>query len=307
MIANSRRGVLLRAVLSATAPPLGRATRMSAGASVGTFATLHEGTIMAGKERVLITGGAGVIGQAVVHHLHDRYQLSSIDRVQAPGYPVSHMVDVANLDTILPHFEGIDAVVHLAASPSVQTPWEDVLNNNLIATYNVYEAARQKGVKAVVFASSNHTIGMYEEDGMPEIYGLDDPRVYDHTVEVRPDSLYGVSKVYGEAMGRYFQERFGIRSYNLRIGSVRGDDDPRDPSVVQGSFWLDLTPEQKFERTRATWLSKRDCAELIAACIEAKHAPFAVVYGISNNPRQMWDLSHAKELLGWEPKDSAPE
>jgi nucleoside-diphosphate-sugar epimerase len=261
---------------------------------------------MAGKKRVLVTGGAGVIGEGVWMNLHDRYELSSIDRVVAPNYASSHAVDVADLTAILPFFEGIDAVVHLAASPNVDTPWESILHNNLITTYNVYEAARQHGVGAVVFASSNHTIGFYEEDGMPEIYELGDARVYDHTVELRPDSLYGVSKVYGEALGRYFQERFGVRSYNLRIGSVRGDDDPRDPSVPKGSFWLDLTPEQKYNRMRATWLSKRDCAELIAACIEAEHVPYAVVYGISNNPRQFWDLSHAKKLLGWEPKDSAP-
>ncbi|MCC6792854.1 MAG: NAD(P)-dependent oxidoreductase [Thermomicrobiales bacterium] len=262
--------------------------------------------MMTGKKRVLVTGGAGVIGQAVHTHLHDRYELSSIDRVLAPNYAVSHAVDVADLEAILPHVAGIDAIVHLAASPSVQTPWPDILNNNLITTYNVYEAAHRNGVQAVVFASSNHTIGMYELDGMPGIYDLNDPRVYDHTVEVRPDSLYGVSKVYGEAMGRYYQENFGVRSYNLRIGTVLGHDDPRHPSVAEGSFWLDLTAEQKFDRLRSTWLSQRDCAGLIAACIEATHVPFAIVYGISNNPRQFWDLSHARELLGWEPKDSAP-
>jgi nucleoside-diphosphate-sugar epimerase len=255
----------------------------------------------------LVTGGAGVIGQAVWRHLHERYELSSISRTAAPGYAVSHAADISDLDAILPHFAGIEAVVHLAASISVDSPWENVLPNNLIGTYNVYEASRRSGVQAVVFASSNHTIGMYEVDGAPSIYALDDPRVYDHTAEPRPDSLYGVSKVYGEALGRYYQENFGIRSYNLRIGTVRADDDPRHPSVPQGSFWLDLTPEQKYERLRATWLSQRDCAELIASSLEATHVPYAIVYGISNNPRQFWDLSHAKSLLGWEPQDSAPE
>jgi NAD+ dependent glucose-6-phosphate dehydrogenase len=262
---------------------------------------------MTTKDRVLVTGGAGVIGQAVYHHLHDRYELSSIDRVKALNYETSHVADIANLDALLPAFDRVDAVVHLAASISVDSPWADVLHNNLITTYNVYEAAKRSGTKAVVFASSNHAIGMYETDGAPSIYNLDDPRVYDHTAELRPDSLYGVSKVYGEALGRYYQENFGIRSYNLRIGSVRRDDDPRDPSVQNSSFWLDLTPEQKFDRLRATWLSQRDCAELISACLDAKHVNWAVVYGISNNPRQFWDLSHAKELLGWDPKDSAPE
>lgn len=260
---------------------------------------------MTAKPRVLVTGGAGVIGQAVYRQLHDRYDLSSVDRVEAPNYPVSHVANTADFDAIQPAFQGVNMVVHLAASVRVDSPWDDVLQNNLITTYNVYESAKRAGCEAVVFASSNHTIGMFEMDGAPAIYELDDPRVYDHHAEIRPDSLYGVSKVYGEALGRYYQENFGIRSYNLRIGTVRGDDDPRHESVPQGSFWLDLTPEQKYDRMRATFLSQRDCAELIGACLDAKDVPWAVVYGISNNARQFWDLAHAKELLGWEPKDGA--
>jgi nucleoside-diphosphate-sugar epimerase len=257
------------------------------------------------KQRVLVTGANGVIGQAVYRHLGDRYELRSLTRTPRPGFDFHG--DIADLETIKPAFEGMDAVVHLAASISVTSPWKDVLHDNLIGTYNVFEASRIAGVKAVVFASSNHTIGGYETDGAPSIYGLDDPRVYDHTVEVRPDSLYGVSKVYGEALGRYYHDTHGLRVYNLRIGSVRNDDDPRDPSVAEGSFWLNLSPEEKFERIRSTWLSKRDCAELIGACLDAVDVPWAVVYGISNNPRQFWDLKHAKDLLGWQPKDAAPE
>jgi nucleoside-diphosphate-sugar epimerase len=260
---------------------------------------------MSERQRVLVTGANGVIGQAVYEYLSDRYELHALTRRPA-DFP-SHVADVSNLEAILPAFEGMDAVVHLAASASVGAPWDDVLKNNLISTYNAFEASRRAGVKAVVFASSNHAIGMYEVESAPGIYDLADRRVFDHTADIRPDSLYGVSKAYGEALGRYYQENFGLRVYNLRIGSVRADDDPRGPKVPEGSFWLDLTPDQKYDRMRATWLSRRDCAELISACLEAKDVPWAVVYGISNNPRQFWDLSHAKELLGWEPKDSAPE
>src|SRR3954453_8060372 len=124
---------------------------------------------MAGKERVLVTGGAGVIGQAVYRHLHDRFNFVSIDRVQAPNYPESLVADVADFDALLPAFSGVDMAVHLAASVSVGSTWDEVLHNNLITTYNVYEAAKRSGTKAVVFASSNHTIGMYETDGAPSI------------------------------------------------------------------------------------------------------------------------------------------
>ena len=110
--------------------------------------------------------------------------------------------------------------------PALETPWEDVLHNNIVGTYNVFEAARQAGVSRVVFASSNHVIGMYELDGAPGLYETDDDRSYDHTAEQRPDSLYGVSKAYGEALGRMYMERYGLRVFCLRIGAVRAHDDP---------------------------------------------------------------------------------
>ncbi|MGH2535598.1 MAG: NAD-dependent epimerase/dehydratase family protein [Thermomicrobiales bacterium] len=261
---------------------------------------------MPAKQRVLVTGATGVIGTAMRANLADRYNFSYLTHRPA-DFP-SHVADIADLDAIEPAFEGIDAVVHMAASSAVGSTWEQVLNDNLIGTYNVFEAARRQGVKTVVFASSNHAIGMYELDGAPDLYKLDDPRVYDHTVEVRPDSLYGVSKAYGEALGRYYHDRFGLRVYCLRIGTVRADDDPRSPSILESSStWLNLTPEQKYERLRATWLSQRDCCELIVRCLEATAVTWALVYGISNNPRQFWDISHARELLGYDPRDGAPE
>lgn len=254
--------------------------------------------------KVAVTGAAGVIGRAVMEYLGDRYELYPITHKEA-AFP-SVVADVTDLDAMTRALQGMDAVVHLAASAAVDTQWESILHNNLIGTYAVYEAARQSGVQAIVFASSNHTIGGYELDGAPGIYDLDDPRCYDHHAELRPDSLYGVSKVYGEALGRHYHEAFGLRVYNLRIGSVRDDDNPRDASVAESSFWLDLTPEQKFDRLRATWLSRRDCAELIACCLEADTVGWATVYGVSNNPRQFWDMREAQRLLGFIPRDSAP-
>ena len=264
---------------------------------------------MTGKRprRILVTGAAGVIGTAVREFLAGRYEFHALDRV--PTSSPSYVADITNLDAILPAFRGMDAVVHLAASPQVETPWEEILPNNLIGTYNVFEAARREGVPGVVFASSNHVIGMDELDGAPELYELDDPRVFDHTAEVRPDSLYGVSKLYGEALGRYYQERHGLRVHCLRIGAVRASDDPLDPAVLASSpALLDLrTEEERRQRMRAVWLSRRDCAQLIARCLEAEHVPWAVVYGVSDNPRRFWDIEHARALLGYAPQDRAPE
>jgi nucleoside-diphosphate-sugar epimerase len=259
------------------------------------------------KKKVLITGATGVIGKAVREMLTDQYELHYLTRSPA-DFP-SHVGDITDLDGIQPAFRGMDAVVHLAASSSVESIWEEVLPNNLIGTYNVYEAARREGVSTVVFASSNHAIGVYEIEGAPELYELDDPRVYDHTVDIRPDSLYGMSKAYGEALGRYYVDMHGLRVFCLRIGSVRDADDPRDPRIGESSPpLLDLqTPEQRYKRMRGTWLSRRDCCDLISRCLDNEDLNWAVVYGISDNPRQFWDISHAKSILGYDPRDSAPK
>ena len=266
----------------------------------------EDRTGTAPKQRVLVTGAEGTIGTAVREFLAERYDLRSLT-LTPQDFP-SHVANIADLDAIQPAFAGMDAVVHLAASPAVETPWEEVLPNNLVGTYNVFEAARRAGVGAVVFASSNHAIGMYELDGAPGIYELDDPRSYDHTVEVRPDSLYGVSKAYGEAMGRYYADRYGLRVFCLRIGAVRAGDDPMSPEVRGSSpSLLDLrTAEERRKRMRAVWLSRRDCAQLIARCLDADDVRWAVVYGISDNPRRFWDLGHAREVLGYAPEDGAP-
>jgi NAD+ dependent glucose-6-phosphate dehydrogenase len=254
-----------------------------------------------GSRRVLVTGAEGTIGTAVREHLAERYELLSL--TLTPQEFPSHVADVTELDEIRPAFENVDAVVHLAASAALETPWEDVLDNNIVGTYNVFEASRQAGVSRVVFASSNHVVGMYELDGAPGLYDPDDERRYDHAAEIRPDSLYGVSKAYGEALGRFYMERHGLRVFCLRIGAVRAHDDPTEPSV---NPLIDLDAEGRRNRLRAVWLSRRDCAELIARCLDVDDVSWAIVYGVSKNARRFWDLTHARELLGWEPHDSAP-
>ena len=251
--------------------------------------------------RILVTGAEGVIGTAVREHLGGRYELTSLT-LTPQDFP-SHVADIAELDAIRPAFEDVDAVVHLAASPAIETPWDDVLRNNIVGTSNVFEAARQAGVSRVVFASSNHVVGMYELDGAPALYDSDDERSYDHMAEIRPDSLYGVSKAYGEALGRMYMERHGLRVFCLRIGAVRANDDPTAPTP---NPLIDLDSEGLRNRLRAVWLSQRDCAELIARCLDVEDVSWAIVYGVSGNPRRFWDLAHARELLGWEPQDAAP-
>jgi nucleoside-diphosphate-sugar epimerase len=253
---------------------------------------------------VAVTGATGIVGTAIRKYLSNRYDLRLITRRQeAFSSTIANIQDVRSL---VAAFEGTQAVVHLAAAATVEASWPEVLSVNIIGTYNVFEAARSANVDCVIFASSNHVVGMNEVDNAPQLYELDNELVWDAKAEVRPDSLYGVSKVFGEALGRYYVDNYGLRVICLRIGSVLAGDDPRSDDVVKGSAWLKLTPEQALARLRATWMSQRDCAELISKSLEATGVNWAVVYGVSNNPRRFWDLRSASDLVGFVPQDAAP-
>lgn len=240
---------------------------------------------------------AGQIGGIIRRYLGDRYELSGLDRIAVDG-TTSTVADIADLDAILPAFEGVDGVVHLGADPSPRASWESVLRNNIVGTHNVFEAARLAGVKRIVFASSNHVVGNYplRQDPYKAIY---DGRLGEVrrpfpplTAElIRPDSYYGVSKAFGESLGSYFHEEYGISVICLRIGWVMTPDDPSfSPAAL------------------SLWLSHRDAAQLIQKSIDApRSVGFAIVNGESDNALSIWDIETTRRLLGYEPQDGAGE
>ena len=249
------------------------------------------------KKRVLVTGMAGQIGGIIRRKLGTRYDLSGIDRVDVEGVPM-RVADIANLNDIMPAFEGIDAVVHLGADPSPRASWDSVLSNNLIGTRNVYEAARLSGVKRIVFASSNHAVGNYPlmQDPYKAIYDgrLGEVRRPFPPLTpdmLRPDSYYGVSKAFGESLGSYFHDEYGISVICLRIGWVMTPDDPTfSPAAL------------------SLWLSHRDAAQLIQRSIDAPvSVGFAVVNGESANALSIWDIETTRQVLGYVPEDDAGE
>ena len=246
-------------------------------------------------QRVLITGISGLIGGILYKDLKDEYEVTGLSRRRMDGSR-SFCGNIQNLDEILPAFEGQNLVVHLAADASLSAPWGSVLQNNVIGTYNVFEACRLRGIKRVVYASSNHVTGMYERDHpydhivrgeYEEVEMLPVPRI-SHQSEIRPDSYYGVSKAYGEAMGRYYSEMYGISMVCLSIGTVNTWDSP-------------LRSVRHF----ATWLSHRDLVQLVRLSLEARTLAFGIFYGVSDNKWAFWDIDHAKESIGYHPRDNA--
>jgi len=250
---------------------------------------------------VAVTGARGRIGTILRARLADRYQIRPVTR--APAVDRGVIAELADADGLAAAFRGCDAVIHLGGAAATDAPWDRVLADNIAGCRNVFEAARVSGVRRVVFASTNHVVGMHEEDARPELYELGVPRVIGLGDDVRPDSLYGVSKVFGEAFGRYHVERHGMICVCLRIGSVVAAPDPGDGPP--GTDVWSVTPPEVRRRLRATWLSHRDCAGLFAAALEAP-VRWAVAYGTSANPRQIWDVAGARDTIGFVPVDSAP-
>jgi uronate dehydrogenase len=219
---------------------------------------------------VLLTGAAGTIGTA----LRDRlpgfgWNLRSFDREPVPDGLVGDVTSPADLNAAT---EGVAAIVHLAGQPT-EAPWPVIREANIEGTFQLFEAARRAGVRRIVYASSNHAVGFTP-------VGTDQPA----DLPPRPDTLYGVSKVFGEALARYYVERYAFAVACLRIGTFE--------------------PKPTHQRSLSTWLSPDDCARLVDACLRAPELTYSLVWGISNNTRRMWSLA-AGRALGYEPQDDA--
>jgi uronate dehydrogenase len=229
-------------------------------------------------QRILITGAAGAIGSTLRARLKGVYPLLRLSDIRPIGnlstaeeFLSAELNDPEAVERLMP---GVDCVVHLGGVPR-EDRWEAILASNIVGTHHVFEAARKAGVKRVVFASSNHVVGFHRATCT---VGVEEP--------VRPDSRYGVSKVFGEALGRLYADKHGLSVACLRIGSFR--------ERPQGA------------RQLATWVSPRDLTQLVRRCIDAPAYHFLVLYGVSNNTRARWRNPDAA-LIGYAPQDDAED
>lgn len=247
--------------------------------------------------KIAVTGAAGTIGRALCADLARDHEVVTIDLHDA-----GVIADVRDQDALERAFAGCETVVHLAGVVSVEASWEEVYGTNIGGTYAAFEAARRAGVRRLIFASSNHAVGRYEVENVPALYEPGFGLVVRNDAPYRPDSLYGVWKAFGESLGRYYSETYGMQVTCVRIGSILAADSPTDPSVATGSSWLPLSTEQKFARLAATWMSKRDFARLVRAIL-AHDVPYAVVYGVGDNATRFWDLEPGRAIFGFWPLD----
>lgn len=243
--------------------------------------------------RVLVTGMSGLIGGAVRRELAGRYELSALGRRPVDGVP-THVAELTDGDALRRAFDGIEVVVHLSAASRGTSPWPEIRDANLIGVHNVYEAARAAGVARVLFASSGATLAGWErESPFADLVtgrgaSLSTWPMLRH--EIRPNTVYGASKVWGEALGQYYADATGLSVVCLRFGSVNEADRPES------------------EREFAVWCSQADAARAVERAIEAPESlRYAIVHVVSDNRWGYRDLAHARETIGYVPRDRAED
>jgi uronate dehydrogenase len=226
--------------------------------------------------RLLLTGAAGGLGQMLRDRIKpwaDVVRLSDLRDLGAPAEGEEIMCcDLADREAMLKLVDGVDAVLHFGGI-SVEDKFEPIMQANILGLHNLYEAVHKAGVKRVIYASSNHVTGFYRTT-----------EVVDADMPLRPDSFYGVSKCFGEALSRYYFDRFGIETVCLRIGS---------------SF-----PEPKTARMMITYLSYDDLVELVRRSLMTPRVGHSIVFGVSDNAARWVDNRKAAHL-GFRPKDSS--
>lgn len=229
-------------------------------------------------QKILITGAAGDVGTRLRKLLRSVYPSIRTSDIRTPadlGEDEEFIAaDLANLAEVEKIVAGVEGIVHLGGF-SVEGPWETIHKSNIIGCYNLFEAAYRAGVTRVVFASSNHAIGFYRRD---QKIGVD--------VTVRPDSRYGVSKAFGEALGALYADKHGMGVTCIRIGNV--SDRPLD------------------KRRLSIWIGPEDLVQLIRIGLEHPGIHFEIFYGVSDNTAGWWDNSNARRF-GYSPRGRAED
>ncbi|MET8432305.1 NAD(P)-dependent oxidoreductase [Streptomyces sp900116325] len=234
---------------------------------------------MPAPRTVLLTGAAGGLGTLMRGLLPAYgYELRLFDASPIEGEPDAITADLGDREALREAVCGVDAIIHLAGI-SLEASFDKILRANIEGTYNLYEAAREEGVRRIVFASSNHAIG-YTPRPLPgdPLIPIDTPR--------RPDTFYGLSKSFGEDLAQLYWDKHALETVSVRIGSCF-----MEPTSV---------------RMLSVWMSPGDGARLFHAALTADEVGHTVIYGSSDNTRLWWDLTTARSL-GYEPQDDSEQ
>ncbi|AGB37137.1 NAD-dependent epimerase/dehydratase family protein [Natronococcus occultus] len=246
---------------------------------------------------IAITGASGSVGREAIEALSDA-ELTLFSHSESEDLETTP-IEISDRDAVFDALEGQDVVIHLAANPDPRAEWDAVSEPNIEGVYNVYAAAVEHDLERVVFASSNHAVNMENtvSPTRPESTS-GQPKVVRPDEQSDPDTYYGVTKVFGEAMGQYYANRHGLDVINLRIGWLLTRDGLRD--VVANR---DGAGERY---ARAMWLSPDDCQRVIRAAVTRSlpETPLTA-HAISDNSDRFLSLSETMLELEYRPQDDA--
>jgi nucleoside-diphosphate-sugar epimerase len=252
------------------------------------FSLRTEASTSASRRSVLVTGAAGRIGTYLAKLATSHHDLSLMvrpgdDEATRELAPFGRMVyaELSDLDALKRVFDGVDTVVHLAGEPDPSATWDDLLQANIVGTYHVMVAAKAASCRRVIYASSIHAVSGYPRDVQVR-----------SSEPVNPGDLYGVSKCFGEALGRYMAEQEGLSVIALRIGAFQPMETARDGSSVA---MMDC------------FVSENDLCQLIMKCIDDDSLRFATFHGVSDSRFKRLDISDARELVGYAPETDFTE
>ncbi|WP_440771760.1 NAD-dependent epimerase/dehydratase family protein [Natronorubrum sp. DTA28] len=248
---------------------------------------------------IAITGASGRVGREAIEAFSDE-NLTLFSHSESEDLDTTP-IDVADRKTFIDALEGQDVLIHLAANPNPRAEWDELSGPNVDGAYNAFEAAAENDLERVVFASSNHAVNMKNTVspirpestvGKPEIVRPDD--------EMDPDTYYGVTKVFGEAMGHYYAKRHGMDVVNLRIGWLLSEDELEAEVAERDGAG------ERF--ARAMWLSTGDCRRVIEAAVTTSlESNPTTAHGISDNSERFLSLSETMLELGYRPQDDSAD
>jgi uronate dehydrogenase len=204
-----------------------------------------------------------------------------VDRFPQADDPDCVIADLQDMQVLERAMQGIDVVVHLAATSDEAPFIENLVPNNVVGLYNMLEAARRAGVRRFVFASTVQAVSAYPRE---KSIAAEDP--------VRPSTMYGATKAFGEALGSFYHDRHGLEFIAVRIGAFQQYDSPL---------------LRKHVGLREIWLSPGDAVRLLHLAIERPGIGCAIVFATSKTTRERLSLASAREILGYEPGDDVAD
>lgn len=227
------------------------------------------------RDCIVLTGAAGRLGQALRPYLSPLCkELRLVDRAAMTASQPNEktfQIDLSDETALKGVLQHASAVVHFAGYPR-EAEWDVLLPANIECTIKLWELANAAGVDRIIYATSNHVVGLYPRD-----------KPLDELVHPLPDSRYGLTKVFMEGLASLYAIKHGVRGFGLRIGHC--------------------APEPSDARMLSHWIHPEDLAALVRVGLEADYDN-EIVYGASDNTRSWWPNARALEL-GYRPRHSA--